>query len=79
MFKSLETEIICYFDNVWKQEDMYNLNDWNQDNWDKYYHYIGQVTGENDCCESVRNKELRNIIEKQAVVHSERQHNINEE
>lgn len=58
LFNSLETEIIDYFDNVWKQENIQIL-----DNLDKFYHYVGQVTGENDCVENVRNKQLRTIVD----------------
>jgi hypothetical protein len=58
LFHSLETEIIDYFDNVWKQENIQIL-----DNLDKFYHYVGQVTGENDCVENVRNKQLRAIVD----------------
>ena len=58
LFHSLETEIIDYFDNVWKQENIQILDDL-----DKFYHYVGQVTGENDCVENVRNKQLRTIVD----------------
>lgn len=58
LFHSLEIEIIDYFDNVWKQENIQILDDL-----DKFYHYVGQVTGENDCVENVRNKQLRTIVD----------------
>lgn len=58
LFHSLETEIIDYFDNVWKQDNIQILDDL-----DKFYHYVGQVTGENDCVENVRNKQLRTIVD----------------
>lgn len=74
LFKSLETEIIDYFDNVWKHDNIHILNDL-----DKFYHYVGRVTGENDYCDSVRNKQLRNIIDKKGHVQSQQPTNDIEE
>lgn len=74
LFKSLETEIIDYFDTVWKHEHIQILDDLN-----KFYHYVGQVTGENDCNENVRNKQLRTIIETQGVIKTQQPTNEIEE
>ncbi len=63
LFKSLETEIIHYFDTEWKQENIQVL-----DNLDKFYHYVGQVTGEKDGSENARNKQLRTVIEDFAAI-----------
>ena len=63
LFKSLEIEIIHYFDTEWKQENIQVL-----DNLDKFYHYVGQVTGEKDGSENARNKQLRTVIEDFAAI-----------
>lgn len=60
LFQSLETEIIAYFDDVWRPQNI----DYIKANPDSFYYYIGQITSANDGSKKDREKKLRKSIEK---------------